>query len=77
MAGYGPDSFGKHHHVNCESYGTDKNGYLMYYEEAIDAWTFAPEKVENLLDLDIGDSAEIQFKMAEFTDKEIAEMPAD
>lgn len=81
MAGYGPDSWGKHHHVNCPKYSTEKHPYLLYYEEVIDAWTFAPEKVENLIavadQLDDGDDMELMFKRKDMTDAEIAAIPAD
>ena len=82
MAGYGPDSFGKHHHVNCPNYESEKYPYLFYYEEAVDAWVPVPEKVDGELivtvdQLDIGEEMEIRFKCVEYTDKEISELPCD
>jgi hypothetical protein len=76
-AGYGSASFGKHHHVNCPKYHTEKFPYLLYYEEAIDAWTFAPERVEHIVDLDDGDDMVISFKCKSFADAEVAEVPED
>jgi len=77
MAGYYPDSFGKHHHKECPKYKTEKFPYLLYYEEAINAWTFTPERVENLVDLEDGDDIDIQIKCKSFTDAEVDAVPED
>lgn len=70
---------GEHHHVNCPNYKTEKFTYLMYYEEAIDAWTFAPKAVENLIDVDnqleVGEEMELRFKRVEMTDEEYDALP--
>ena len=68
---------GKHHHKQCPKYKTEKFPYLLYYEEAINAWTFAPDRVKNLVDLEEGDDMEIQFKCKKFTDAEIDAVPED
>lgn len=80
-AGYGPDSFGRHHHANCPKYHTEKFPYLLYYEEAIDAWTFAPGKVENMIavadQLDDGGDMELMFKRKDMTDAEYDATPTE
>ncbi len=79
MAGYGPDSWGKHHHINCEKYGTEKHSYLFYYEETEDAWVPVPERTEHLIDaadqLEDGEKMQLEFKRVDMTDKQYAELP--
>lgn len=80
FAGYGPESYGQHHHIRCPKYFTEKHPYLMYYEESIGAWTPAPKEVENIIDvgnLEDGEDMELQFKRVDFTDAEFAAMPVD
>jgi len=82
MAGYGPESWGKHHHVNCPKYATEKLPCLFYYEEALNAWVPTPFKVDGELictkeQLDDGEEMELRFKRFDMTDKELAEMPED
>ena len=74
-AGYGEDSWGKHHHINCPKLETEKHKYIFYYEEAENCWAPAPDKIDELIDLSVGDECEIEFRCVEFTDKEIAELP--
>lgn len=56
-----------------------KKPRLFYYEDAIDAWTLAPDMVENIIDLDSfledGEIIEIQFKRQDMTDDEINALP--
>lgn len=80
MAGYGPDSWGKHHHVNCPKYSAEKHPYLFYYEEAVDAYVPVPDKVDGELictpdQLEEGETMEITFKRVDYTDAEIAALP--
>lgn len=80
FAGYGPESYGKHHHVNCPKYKTEKNPYLMYYEAGLDAWVPAPERTENIVDvglLEEGEQQVVRFKRVDFTDAEYAALPED
>ena len=80
-AGCGDISWGKHHHVNCEKYSTNKYPYLFYYEEAVDAWVPAPVTIEHLIvvddQLENGEEMEIRFRRVDMTDKEINELPED
>jgi hypothetical protein len=53
-----------------------KKPRLFYWEEAVDAWCLAPEKVENILDAEShffrhGDEVEIRFKRMDMTDNEM------
>ncbi len=81
MAGYGDDSWGKHHHIACEKYATEKNPYLFYYEEGVEAWVPVPEKTEHLIvvddQLDNDERMQLYFRRIDMTDKQIAEMPCD
>lgn len=81
MAGYGPDSWGKHHHVSCSKYETEKHPYLFYYEDAVNAWIPAPDKVENMISasdqLDDKEEIEIKFQRVDMTDKQIQELPVE
>ncbi len=79
MAGYGPDSYGKHHHKKCPKYKTEKFPYLAYYEEAVNAWIPAPELVSELISvedqLELGDTMTLEFKRYDLTDYEFDNMP--
>jgi hypothetical protein len=80
MAGYGPESYGQHHHKNCSLYGVEKFSQLFYYEQGLDAWIPAPCDVRSILDLNYLDNSEIvniQFKRIDMTDKEMDELPED
>lgn len=82
MVGYGPESWGKHHHVNCPLYQTEKHPYLFYYEEACDAWVPVPEKVDGELictadQLENGEDMELRFKRVDMTDAELATLPEE
>lgn len=74
---------GNHHHARCQKYQTEKFPYLMYYEEAIDAWTFAPVELGNIIDAEshfcAGDDeiVRISFKRADLTDAEVAALPEE
>jgi predicted RNA-binding protein len=53
---------------------------LFYYEDALDAWVPAPEKVENMIDArdhfsDDGEVITIQFKRIDISEREIQELP--
>lgn len=57
-----------------------KKSYLFYYEDALDAWCPAPDKVENIVSIDsgdVGDEIEIKFKIVEMSDAEYEAMPVD
>lgn len=50
----------------------------MYYEDAIDCWTFAPDDVESIVSVDnfvANEVKEIEFKVMWLTDKEVDETP--
>jgi hypothetical protein len=70
----------KRHHSACPLYSTEKHPRLFYYEEAIDAWTPAPDMIENILScdrLDNGEDMEISFKRVDMTDEEYDAIPED
>ena len=70
----------EHHSADCPKYHTEKFPYLLYYEDAIDAWTFAPDETENLLDVDSlieGEEVSIRFVRKDMTDAEVAALPED
>lgn len=75
MAGYGPESFGLHHHKNCTGYEQQKHWVLFYYDEGLDAWTLPTDLDCMVGESYNGDEVEIRFKYIEYTDKEIDEMP--
>ena len=80
MVGYDETSWGKHHHVNCPKYDTEKFPYLFYYEEAENAWCPAPDNLCDVIELDAysdGEKVDIEFKRVDFTDKELAELPEE
>lgn len=56
-----------------------KKPRLFYYEEAVSAWIPAPERVENIIDVDCldhdGTSFEIDFKRIDMTDREYDNLP--
>ena len=78
-AGYYPESWGRHHHKNCEKYKTQKYPYLFHYEEAVDAWVPAPDALENIIvvedQLETDEVVQIQFKRVDMTDEEIESLP--
>ena len=79
-AGYGDQSFGKHHHVNCPKYKTEKFPRLFYYEEAENCWVPVPDKVDGELivteeQLSDGEEMEIMFRRKDMTDEEFANLP--
>lgn len=80
-AGVAPEDWGKHHHKNCPKYHTEKFPYLFYYEEAIDAWTFAPERLDQIISitdqLDEGESMALTLKRQDYTDAEVEALPSD
>ena len=81
MAGYYPESFGEHHHKECPKYKTEKFTHLFYYEDSINAWAPAPDKIEHIISasdqLEEGDTIEIQFKRVDMTDEEIDSLPVE
>lgn len=53
---------------------------LFYFEEALNAWVPAPEKVENIIDArdhfsDDGEVITIEFKRIDISEREIQELP--
>jgi len=78
MCGYGDDSWGKHHHVKCEKYETEKHSYLFYYEDALSAWIPAPDKIENICsavdNLEPDEEIEIKFRRVDMTDKQLNDL---
>jgi hypothetical protein len=78
MAGYYPDSFGNHHHKNCDRYKTEKFPYLFYYEDAVDSWVPMPDKLENFMlaeDQPDIEEIEVRFKRVDMTDEEFDALP--
>ena len=54
--------------------------YLFYYEEAVNAWVPAPEKLAGVIDidnLDEGEDTEIRFKRFGMTEAEFKAIPED
>lgn len=53
--------------------------YLFYFEEAVDCWIPAPERVDTLIDvenqLDPGETYEIKFKRVDLTDHQYENLP--
>ena len=74
MAGYGPHSYGDHHHKECPKYRTELFPYLFYYEDAINSLIPAPDRIENIISvndqLDKDEHLEIIFQRIDMTDKE-------
>ena len=79
MAGYGSESFGAHHHKNCENYATEKYNYLYYYDGGSEAWLPVDSYLETYVfeDCELGEVVEVQIKKIELTDKEVDELPED
>lgn len=76
----GPESFSVHHHVSCPKYKTEKNPFLFYYEDAINGWIPAPEKIENIIgveDMDELELFEIKFKRVDMTDEQFDNLPEE
>ena len=52
---------------------------LFYYEEAVDSWIPAPDKVENIIiaseQMDDQEEIEIRFKRFDLTDEEYDNLP--
>lgn len=71
----------KRHHSACPLYKTEKHPRLMYYEEAIDAWTPAPDDLASIISMEMflrdGDIIEISFKQHDMTDEEFYSLPED
>lgn len=72
----------KRHHQKCPLYMTEKHPRLMYYEEAIDAWTLVPSKVDGELictsdQMEDGETIELMFKRVDMTDHELDSLPED
>lgn len=72
---------GEHHHRMCPKYRTEKFTHLFYYEDAVNAWVPAPDKIEEIISatdqLEEGDTIEIQFKRVDMTDEEIDSLPVE
>lgn len=78
MAGIGSESFGAHHHKNCDGYATEKFQYLFFYDESVDGWVVAEELDEYVSAArNGGDSIEVELKHIDLTDKECDELPED
>jgi len=77
MAGIGPESFGLHHHKNCEHYATEKFSFLFYYDESFDSWILADDLEDYVSCSGDGESIEVELKVIELTDKEYEELPED
>ena len=79
MAGISPDNWGEHHNKNCPKYKTEKFAQLFYYEDAVNAWVIAPDKIEDIIS--VGDQmeeveiTEIQFKRCDMTDEAVDSLP--
>ena len=58
---------------------SEKKPRLFYWEEAYDAWTPAPDLLENIIGVenffDDGDVEEIRFKRIDMTDEEFDVLP--
>lgn len=57
---------------------SEKKPRLFYWEEACDAWAPAPDRIENVIDLDMldaGEEHEIRFKRFDMTDEELDALP--
>ena len=81
-AGYGEQSFGQYHHINCPKYKTEKYPRLFYYEEGEGFWAPVPNKVDgNLIDtscqLEDGEEMEVMFRRKDMTDYEFANLPEE
>ena len=77
MAGIGPESFGLHHHKNCEHYATEKFSFLFYYDESFDSWILADDLEDYVSGSGDGESIEVELKVIELTDKEHEELPEE
>ena len=56
----------------------EKKKRLFYYEEAVNSYVPAPEKIENIIDMEMLDheeSQEIKFIVFEMTDEEMDNLP--
>ena len=56
----------------------EKKPRLFYWEEAEDCFTPVPDKIENIVDVDMlddGETQEIQFKRVDMTDDEFNNLP--
>ena len=75
------DDIGEHHHRMCPKYRTEKFPHLFYYEDAVNAWVPAPNKIEEIISasdqLENGEIIEIQFKRCDMTDEEIDSLPIE
>lgn len=71
----------EHHHRMCPKYKTEKFVHLFYYEDAVNAWVPAPDKIEEIISvsdqLENGEIIEIQFKRCDMTDEEIDSLPVE
>lgn len=69
------------HHSRCPLFKTQSRPRLFYWEEAVDAWVPAPDRVHNIIDAEShfaspdDEPFEIRFKRVDLTDKEYAELP--
>ena len=78
MAGLGRESFGAHHHKNCDGYAAEKNPYLFFYDNSVDMWLVSDELDDYVSSAcNGGDSIEVELKHIELTDKEYDELPED
>jgi len=71
MACYDPESFGVHHHRNCEKYATEKNKILFFYDDSVDCWLMTDTLEVADWDADPGEVFEIQFRFELLTDQEL------
>jgi len=73
-AGQGPNSWGVHHHINCDKYKTENNPYLFYFDEGINRWIPSPKKINGIInikeDLSTSDQITLKFKRMDMTDKQ-------
>ena len=72
---------GEHHHRNCPKYKTEKFACLFYYEDAVNSWIPAPDKIEEIVvvndQLEKDEIVEIQFKRFDMTDEEMNALPVE
>jgi hypothetical protein len=72
---------GEHHHRMCPKYRTEKFPHLFYYEDAVNSWIPAPDKIENIIatddQLEDGETIDLQFKRIDMTDEEMDSLPVE
>jgi len=75
-----PGDRGNHHHKMCDGYRQEKNPYLFYLDEGLDAWVPVTSEIDGIIcasNIDDGERVEIHFKRIDMTDEEFDAMPED